>query len=343
MSASLVSHSIHSRRSDNSFSAFGESDKAGSTWLTAFVVRSFAQARPYIFVDPNVLTNSITFLNSQQVESGAFAEHGEVHHKDMQGGASAGGVGMTAYVTLALLENNVTNQKAITYLESQLDTIGNDSYTLAVVTYALFLSNSPRKGDAMMALEKLKIFRNGMELQRQRDRGLSDGTLHWASSKGDSKPQTNDTWYFFQPRPVDVETTAYVLLSVMMEGNANKVRETERQRDKEIHSGSSPRSLAHSSKKQSRRILFYSGHCDCSSGLGCLCAGISYEPYAKLICKVAYSPDSNVDIAVTNGAASHQFTVGQDNSIVLQSYEVSWILNGGSNGFRFPIWTTLLI
>uniref|UniRef100_A0A7I4XSE1 TEP1-F n=1 Tax=Haemonchus contortus TaxID=6289 RepID=A0A7I4XSE1_HAECO len=55
------------RRYDNSFSAFGESDKFGSTWLTAFVVRSFAQARAYIFVDPTVLTKSIAFLNGQQM------------------------------------------------------------------------------------------------------------------------------------------------------------------------------------------------------------------------------------------------------------------------------------
>lgn len=40
-------------------------------------------------------------------ETGAFAEHGEVHHKDMQGGASEGGLGLTAYVVVALLENGV--------------------------------------------------------------------------------------------------------------------------------------------------------------------------------------------------------------------------------------------
>lgn len=40
-------------------------------------------------------------------ESGAFAERGEVHHKAMQGGASEGGVPLTAYVYAALLENEV--------------------------------------------------------------------------------------------------------------------------------------------------------------------------------------------------------------------------------------------
>ncbi|CAL4149314.1 unnamed protein product, partial [Meganyctiphanes norvegica] len=32
------------RHKDGSFSAFGESDSSGSTWLTAFVLKSFAQA-----------------------------------------------------------------------------------------------------------------------------------------------------------------------------------------------------------------------------------------------------------------------------------------------------------
>ena len=40
-------------------------------------------------------------------ESGAFAERGHVHHKAMQGGASDGGLALTAYVVVALLENGV--------------------------------------------------------------------------------------------------------------------------------------------------------------------------------------------------------------------------------------------
>ncbi|KHJ75604.1 a-macroglobulin complement component, partial [Oesophagostomum dentatum] len=145
------------RRSDNSFSAFGESDKFGSTWLTAFVVRSFAQARAFIFVDPTVLTKSIAFLNGQQMETGAFAEHGEVHHKDMQGGASEGGLGLTAYVVVALLENGIRNDNAISFLEKHLPDMKDDAYALAVTSYALRLANSDKKQEALDALEKLQI------------------------------------------------------------------------------------------------------------------------------------------------------------------------------------------
>ena len=36
---------LNYRHSDGSFSAFGESDGDGSTWLTAFVLKVFAQVR----------------------------------------------------------------------------------------------------------------------------------------------------------------------------------------------------------------------------------------------------------------------------------------------------------
>ena len=70
---------------DGSFSAFGNNDDSGSTWLTAFVVKSFAQASPYIFIDTGVVRNAISWLLEQfDDEAGVFAEPGNVIHKEMQ-------------------------------------------------------------------------------------------------------------------------------------------------------------------------------------------------------------------------------------------------------------------
>lgn len=44
------------RRDNGSFSAFGNADESGSTWLTAFVLKSFAQARTYIQVSQGHVT-----------------------------------------------------------------------------------------------------------------------------------------------------------------------------------------------------------------------------------------------------------------------------------------------
>lgn len=63
------------RHRDGSFSAFGEEGrKEGSSWLTAFVVKSFAQAQPFIFIDSRDLNISISYLKSVQMENGCFME-----------------------------------------------------------------------------------------------------------------------------------------------------------------------------------------------------------------------------------------------------------------------------
>ncbi|CAI9531413.1 unnamed protein product [Staurois parvus] len=38
------------KRQDGSYSAFGERDSSGSMWLTAFVLKSFAQSRGFIYI-----------------------------------------------------------------------------------------------------------------------------------------------------------------------------------------------------------------------------------------------------------------------------------------------------
>ncbi|GMS92544.1 hypothetical protein PENTCL1PPCAC_14719, partial [Pristionchus entomophagus] len=269
------------KRSDNSFSAFGNSDANGSTWLTAFVVRAFTEAKSYIFIDETIITNSIAFLNSQQMESGAFAEHGQVIHKDMQGGATGGGVTISAYVLLAMLENNITNDRAVAYVESQLDGIKNDAYSLSVVAYALKLADSNRTSDAFEMLNALKITGN-------------DSTVHWSSSKGEAPTSTSD--YFFQPRPVDVETTGYALLTYMLNGMTEDavpiVRWLIQQRNAQGGFSSTQDTVV------------------ALNALG---------TYAEK----AYSPDSEVTINVSNGADNETFSVTNANSIVLQSLELS--------------------
>ena len=52
----------------------GNSDDSGSTWLTAFVVRSFAQARPYIFIDEDDFTKSVDWFKRIQKENGCFKQ-----------------------------------------------------------------------------------------------------------------------------------------------------------------------------------------------------------------------------------------------------------------------------
>jgi CD109 antigen len=156
------------RRSDGSFSAFGEQDDEGSLWLTAFVLRSFSQASDLIYIDPLVLDEATQWIASQQQPDGSFESVGFVHHQEMMGGVQ-GKTALTAYVVTALLEagDETGSAKAVQYLEGTLDEI-EDAYTMALVTYALEMADSEK---TVEAYDKLMSMADEDE----------DG-LHWGST-----------------------------------------------------------------------------------------------------------------------------------------------------------------
>jgi len=184
------------KRDDGSFSAFGKSDPSGSTWLTAFVARSFNQASKYITVDQNVISQSLAFLQNIQADDGSFPETGIVHHKAMQGGSS-NGTGLTAYVLLTFLEND---QLAATYKKTINKAVDNivmhvneidDVYTMSIVAYTLYLAG--RTSTADMLLRKLDQQASNI-----------DGTRHWVK-------KSNDLYI----TSLSVETSAYALLAYL--------------------------------------------------------------------------------------------------------------------------------
>ena len=174
------------RRSDGSFSAFGESDPQGSLWLTAFVLKSFAQADGLIYIDETVLREATDWILSHRRSDGSFEPVGFLHHQELLGGLQ-GNTALTAYAAIALREAGAAGETAasIAYLESRLDDIA-DPYTMAIVAYALELAGSPRAGDASRALLDLAI--------------ADDNGLHWNNEAA-------------------VETTGYALLSLLERGD----------------------------------------------------------------------------------------------------------------------------
>lgn len=138
------------RHNDGSFSAFGKSDKSGSTWLTAFVAKSFRQAATFIDVDESIIDDALKWLSKKQNNDGSFAEVGTVSHKAIQGG-SGKGIALTAYVLTAFLESRdvettyeSTINKAIDYVMKSLEA-QHDIYALAVSAYAMQLAEHPNK------------------------------------------------------------------------------------------------------------------------------------------------------------------------------------------------------
>lgn len=197
------------KRDDNSFSAFGNTDKSGSTWLTAFVLKSFAQAAPYTVIDPKVLENATTWLVGRQQGDGSFDEPGEIIYKPMQSGAGSGAA-LTAYVLIALLENKAKQthpdvvQAAEAYLLKELRTT-SDPYVVSLVTYALHLSGHSAQNGAFQKLLSLAT--------------REDDTTYWKDPALAVNTTDKQSDYFFKPSFKDVEMTSYALLTLTERGD----------------------------------------------------------------------------------------------------------------------------
>ena len=202
-------------RRDASFSAFGDRDPVGSLWLTAFVTKSFAQARNYIYIDPNVIMRSLRYLVGQQRSDGSFPLVGMVHHQGLKGGIQ-GDVARTAYVLTTLLESQTyaaelettsvasAVNKARAYVENSINSI-TDNYTLAISAYALQLAKSS------MAPRALQL------LLSRADR--TGGTIRWHDSRVKvlSKRSWSPPWR--RAPSADIELTAYGLLALVRSGD----------------------------------------------------------------------------------------------------------------------------
>uniref|UniRef100_A0A2M3ZFL5 TEP1-F n=1 Tax=Anopheles braziliensis TaxID=58242 RepID=A0A2M3ZFL5_9DIPT len=196
------------KHDDGSFSAFGKSDKSGSTWLTAFVAKSFQQAYKYISVESDIVDKALGWLSKGQSENGSFPEVGNICHKDMQGGA-AGGLALTAYTVIAFLETREHAQKytetvtkALNYL-SQKVLEPCDVYAHALVAYALQIAGHQMKDEVMVKLES---------------KATVSGEMKWWSksiTEKDSESVRNN-WHCCRPCSVDVEMSAYALLASLV-------------------------------------------------------------------------------------------------------------------------------
>jgi hypothetical protein len=55
-----------------------------SSRLTAFVVRSYARARKYVFIDDDEIKHSIKWFGTKQKPSGCFLNYGRVFDRSLQ-------------------------------------------------------------------------------------------------------------------------------------------------------------------------------------------------------------------------------------------------------------------
>ncbi|CAC5375280.1 CD109 [Mytilus coruscus] len=212
---------LNYKHPNGGFSAFGKSDNSFTTWLTAFVMKSFAQASKFIFIDEKVLADAKDAIMSQSNRDGSFNEPGNVIHKDMMTGTSAGPM-LTAYVYIAFKETQKAGNAipdtfdaslTLQYLENfYQNTPGLTAFQRAVLAYCFALGNS------QLQLSNVLVDLNGVSTISE------EGDLRcWCDLK--KKEVGNQKMYStYDVKPSAIETAAYVLLTHVEKGDMTSGR-----------------------------------------------------------------------------------------------------------------------
>uniref|UniRef100_A0A452R4H1 Alpha-2-macroglobulin n=1 Tax=Ursus americanus TaxID=9643 RepID=A0A452R4H1_URSAM len=196
---------------DGSYSTFGENygKSEGNTWLTAFVLKSFAQARAYIFIDEAHITQALTWLSQKQKDSGCFRSSGSLLNNAIKGGVEDE-VTLSAYITIALLEiplpaTHPVVRNALFCLESAWKSAkerphGKHVYTKALLAYAFALAgNQDKRRETLDLLHGEAV--------------KEDNSVHWERPQ---KPRAPVGHFYQPPAPsAEVEMTSYVLLAYL--------------------------------------------------------------------------------------------------------------------------------
>ncbi|NXO64090.1 A2ML1 protein, partial [Phainopepla nitens] len=192
---------------DGSYSEFGIKDEYGNTWLTAFVVKCFVQAKPYIYLDNRTIQAALTWLEFHQLPSGCFKNVGQLFHTFMKGGVD-GEVPLAAYITAAYLEAGATPESAV--VRRALGCIAPalpkaaSTYTQALLAYTFALAQDSQRTQELLDVLDRKAIR-------------AEGKIHWSQTS--SKPSASP---WSQPVSVDVELTAYILLALLSKPNVTE-------------------------------------------------------------------------------------------------------------------------
>ncbi|XP_054446808.1 alpha-2-macroglobulin-like protein 1 [Pteronotus mesoamericanus] len=187
------------KHSNGSYSAFGEQDGNGNTWLTAFVTKCFGQAQEFIFIDDKNIKDALKWMAGNQLPSGCFASAGKLIHTQMKGGVDDE-ISLTAYITAALLEMKKAKDdpmvsRGLQCLKNSASSTTN-LYTQALLAYTFSLAGE-------------MDIRNILLEQLDRQAVVSGESIHW--SQKPTKSSDDSPWSTLEA--VDVELTAYVLLA----------------------------------------------------------------------------------------------------------------------------------
>ncbi|KAH8405167.1 hypothetical protein KR222_007055, partial [Zaprionus bogoriensis] len=284
-------HMFHYRHDDGSFSSFGpgkwrdeEPERNGSTWLTAYVLRTFSQIRNLVEVNEKQLAEGYEFLLTRQAENGSFTESGEYFY-----GSTRSALTLTANALLALLEQEQLNQtaidKAVAYLSAHSNEKESDELLpRAIATYALLKAKG---ADGAKQVAELKALAK-----------TEDDRTWWTDDVDKLRAGKCARWWCWIWSH-DIEITSYAVLSLL---------ETEQE---------TPQSVLNSIRwlvAQRNRFGGFASTQDTIAGLQALIQ------FAK---KSGYEP-AKWDVSISNVGTrekTEKLTANADNDLLLQTVE----------------------
>lgn len=299
---------LNYKHDNGGFSAFGKRDKSFSSWLTAFVMKSFSQAKRFIFISDDVLLKAKEAIMSQSNQDGSFNEPGIVHHKDMMTGTSSGAM-LTAYIYIALKETQNSGDsipdtfdpsRTLTYLENfyKSTTHVKTPFQLAVLSYCFSLGNSQELQNVLSDLSGSSTRTDNNDMQC------------WCNME--AKMIGNKMTYMsYNVKPSAIETASYVLLAYIQQNDLTNGRPIMKWLMTQINGKGGFMSTQ-----------------DTVMGLQAL------SRYAELLSSADH--DATVTFK-TVGHADVVFTVDKDTSILLQKQELPNIAQIAANGVEIIV------
>ncbi|XP_050189677.1 ovostatin-like [Myiozetetes cayanensis] len=192
------------KHGDGSYSSFGRRDREGNVWLTAFVYKSFAQAKRYIYIDDNVQSQTLIWLASKQKSDGCFENAGSHFNNALKGGEEVE-YSLTAYVVAALLEAGHSTahpvvRSGMNCLETAFSNGVHNLYNQALFAYAYGLAGIEKRHQFFLEKLDTRAVRDG-------------GSVYW---QRENKPPAEHFPDFLSRAPsAEVEITSYVLLALL--------------------------------------------------------------------------------------------------------------------------------
>uniref|UniRef100_A0A2K6G6W9 Alpha-2-macroglobulin like 1 n=1 Tax=Propithecus coquereli TaxID=379532 RepID=A0A2K6G6W9_PROCO len=190
------------KHSNGSYSAFGEKDGNGNTWLTAFVTKCFGQAQKFIFIDDKNIQDALKWMAGNQLPSGCYANVGQLLHTAMKVRVCPGPAAHRGYddflITSHFLRNDPTVSQGLQCLKNSVTSTTN-LYTQALLAYTFSLAGEmDTRNSLLKTLDQQAV--------------ISGESIHW-SQKPTWSPDASP---WSEPEALDVELTAYVLLAQLI-------------------------------------------------------------------------------------------------------------------------------